>query len=139
VIDEGIVDRDDAVGGVAGAGSALQAGQAPLVEALGIPVHLGDPSIEAGLVGGDGELAVDATHVLVLGDEQAGQVLGKVLAGRFSGEEVALLGQGLLHEGGKLDNSRHRTLPTDWAKQRAQRGQMLPSAQPCLKIAKHQF
>ena len=57
-----------------------------------------------------GELAVDAEHGLPLGDHQAGEVLGEVPPLALVGEEVAVLGQGVLHDLGELDDSWHEQM-----------------------------
>ena len=72
-----------------------------MVEGLDVPVGVGEEAVEAGLVGGLGELAVDARDVLAFGDEQAGEVLGEVAALALVGEQVAVSGQGVLHDLGE--------------------------------------
>ena len=77
------------------------------VEGLDVPGGLGEEAVEAGLVGGLGELVVDAEDGLALGDEEAGEVLGEVAALALVGEEVAVLGQGVLDELGEFDDPWH--------------------------------
>src|SRR5262245_47697178 len=91
VVDQGVVDCNHAILAVAGGGVGLQPLQAMLIDALDIPRRLSQPAVEAGLVGGGGELAIDATDGLVLSDEQASQIFGKMAPGWFIGKEVTKL------------------------------------------------
>ena len=91
-------------------GSFWSSFQSSLVERLDVPVGVGEEAVEAGLVGGLGELAVDAEDGLPLGDHQAGEVLGEVAALALVGEEVAVLGQGVLHDLGKFDDPWHEQM-----------------------------
>ena len=91
-------------------GSFWSSLQSSLVEGLDVPGGLGEEAVEAGLVGGLGELAVDAEDGLALGDEQAGEVLGEVAALALVGEEVAVLGQGVLDHLGKFDDPWHEQM-----------------------------
>src|SRR5262245_43959521 len=91
VVDQGVVDGDDALGAIAGGGLLLQQGEAALVELTDIPVGVGEEAVEAGLVGGLGEFAVDATDVLAFRYEQASEVLSEVAALRLVGQQVAEL------------------------------------------------
>jgi hypothetical protein len=74
----------------------LEEGEAALVELADIPIGLGEEAVEAGLVGGLGELPVDAADGLALGHEQAGEVLGEVAALRLVGQQVAEVREGFL-------------------------------------------
>ena len=109
MVDQGIVDGDDALVAVAGRGVFLEEFQAALVERLDVPVGVGEEAVEAGLVGGLGELPVDAEDVLAVGDEQAGEVLGEVAALGLVGEEVAVL-EGFLNDLGELDDASHEQM-----------------------------
>ena len=109
-VDQGVVDGDDALVAVASGGVLLEQVQAPAVEVVDVPRGLGEEAVEAGLVGGPGELAMDAEDGLPLGDEEAGEVLGEVAALALVGEEVAVLGQGVLDELGELDDSWHEQM-----------------------------
>src|SRR5580700_10667066 len=60
VVDEDVIDGNDAVGMVLGGRVLLQQVEASLIDFLDIPVGVGKKAIEAGLVGGLGKLAVDA-------------------------------------------------------------------------------
>jgi hypothetical protein len=111
MIDEGVVDGDDALGAVARGGLLLQEGQAALIELSDVPVGLGEEAVEAGLVGGLGELAVDATDVLALGDEQPGEVLGEVAALWLVGQQVTEVLEGLVDHRGEVDDAGHGRLP----------------------------
>src|SRR2546427_7112111 len=81
MVNQGVVDRNDAILAIARGRVGLQPVQAMRVDALDIPRRFGQPAIEARLVGGGSKLTVDATHGLMFGDEQAGQVLREVTAG----------------------------------------------------------
>ncbi len=81
-----------------------------IVERLGVPLGGGEEAIEAGLVGGLGELVMNAEDGFPVGDEQAGEVLGEVATLALIGEEVAVLGQGGFDQLGKFDNSRHKPM-----------------------------
>ena len=107
VVDEGVVDGDGAVVAVAGVGVLLQQVEAALVEGLDVPGVEVDEAVEAGRVGGLGELGVDAGDGLAGGDEQAGEVLGEVPALRLVGEQVAEVLEGFLNHLGELDDAGH--------------------------------
>ncbi len=66
------------------------------------------------MVGGVGKLARDAADGLMLGDEQAGQVLGKMASSRFIGEDVAELHEQLFHDLWDGNYRWHRILPRAW-------------------------
>src|SRR6266508_2196866 len=85
MVDQGIINRDHAVRGVVGGRVALQPFEAPLVERLFIPVDLGDPAVQTGLVGRDRKLSVDAADGFAFGDEETSQILSEVPALRFVG------------------------------------------------------
>jgi hypothetical protein len=91
MVDQGVINRDDAILTIAGGRIALQPLQAMGIDALDIPRGLGQEAVEAGLVGGCGKLARDAADGLMLGDEQASQILGKMTSSWFIGEDVAEL------------------------------------------------
>src|SRR4051794_39867128 len=109
-VDQGVVDRDDALVAIARGGVLLESLQAALVDRLDVPGGLGEEAIEARLVGGLGELIVDAEDGLALGDEEAGEVFGEVATLALVGEEVAVLVQGIPDELGELDNSWHEQM-----------------------------
>jgi hypothetical protein len=85
--------------------------EAALVELADIPVGIGEEAVDARLVGGLGELAVDAGDVLAVSDEQAGEVFGEVAALRFVGEQIAELAQGVFDDGGEVNDAGHSRLP----------------------------
>ncbi len=109
-IDQGIVDRDDALIAVPRGWVFLEFVQSPFVENLGIPRGVRHEPIETGLIGRLGEFAVDAEHGLTLGDHEPGEVFREMPALAFVGEEVAVPSQGVLHDLGKLDDSRHEQM-----------------------------
>ena len=107
VVDQGVVDCDDAVFGVAGGGVTLQLVQPTLVEGFGLPLDLSERAVQAGLVGGNGKLTIDAADSFAFSDEQTSQVLGEVAAFWSIGEQVTILGQEVLDDSRKLDDGRH--------------------------------
>ena len=107
VVDQDVVDGDDAVVGVPGRRVLLEELEAAPVELIGVPLRVGEEAVEAGLVGDLGELAVDAQDGLVVGHEQAGQVFGKVAALRIVGEKRVEVPNGLAHDVGPLNDTRH--------------------------------
>ena len=94
MVDERVVDGDDALIAVASGRVLLQHFQPPFVEGLVVPLGLGKEAIEARLIGRLGELAVDAGDGLILGDQEPGEILGEVAPLGLVGEEVAELVQG---------------------------------------------
>ena len=66
-VHEGVVDRDDPVIAVTGRGVLLEFVQASPVEVLDVPVGGGEEAVEARLIGGPGEFAVDTQNGLALG------------------------------------------------------------------------
>ncbi len=107
VIDEGVINRDDAILGVVGGRVALQQLEAPLVERQFIPLNLSDPAVQAGLVGRDCKLAVDTADGFAFSNEQAGQILSEVLALGLVGKQVCVLDQEVLHDAWELNNRWH--------------------------------
>ena len=107
VIDERIVDGDDAVGAVASRRFLLQPVQPLLIQLLNIPIRLGHPSIQTRLIGGVSELTVNLRDVLVLGDEQPGKILGEVFSLGLIGEVMAKDIDCLVDHGGKFDDGGH--------------------------------
>src|SRR5438034_6948290 len=97
VVDQGVVQGNGAVVAVAGVGVFLQQVKPPLVEGLDVPGFVVDKAVEAGRVGGAGELGVDASDRLAGSDKQASQVLGEVAALRLIVEQVAEVLQGFLN------------------------------------------
>ena len=76
----GALSVDDAIADFVAASPALP------IEFLRVPGSLGQPTVETGLIGGLGELRIDAGDVLFGGHQQAGQILGEVTAFRLVGE-----------------------------------------------------
>jgi hypothetical protein len=77
-----------------------------LIEPRFVPGYFRDPPIQTGLVRGHGKLAVDPRHILAFGDQQPGQILGKVPAFRAVGKDPAKLTDRLFDDRGKLDDGR---------------------------------
>src|ERR1044071_6550239 len=107
VIDEGVINRDDAIFGVASGRVELQQIEAPLVEGQFIPLNLSDPAVQAGLVGRDGKLTIDAADGVAFSNEQAGQILSEVLALGLVGKQVCVLDHQVLHDAWELNNRWH--------------------------------
>ena len=115
VIDQYIVDGDDPVHAETGIGAFLQPCDASEVQCFLIPIGLCDPAIEARLVAGDGEFAVDGRDVLLTGDDQPGEVFSEMPSLRLVGEEWGEFVQDFLDDRRKLYNSRHgAVLPYIW-------------------------
>src|SRR4029453_6087134 len=93
VVDQRVVNRDDAILAIAGGWVGLQPLQTMRIHALHVPGRLSQPAIKAGLVSRGGKFAIDATDGLVFGNEQAGQIFSKMAPGGFVWEEVAKLNQ----------------------------------------------
>ena len=98
MVDQGVIDRDDAVFGVTRGRVGLQEREPPLVEGGIIPIDLGDPAVQTGLIGRDGKLTIDAADSFAFGDEQAGQIFSKVPTFGFVGKQVGVLGQQVLYD-----------------------------------------
>ena len=89
VIDQGVVDGNDAVRAVAGVRIVLQPVQTAVVESHRIPVRLDQPAVEARLIRGGGKLAIDGAYVFSLCYHQAGEIFGKMTAGGFVVKDIA--------------------------------------------------
>src|SRR5262249_3057685 len=110
VVDEGIVDGDDAVVAVARRGVLLEEVQAAAVDLVDVPVGVGKEAVEARLVGVVGELPVNAGQIVVFGHVQAGEVFGEMATLRLVGEEVAEYLERLLNHLRELDDAGHGRL-----------------------------
>jgi hypothetical protein len=113
VVDQDIIDRDDALGTEPGVGLRLQPLNPLEVEPLLIPVAFGNPTVQTRLIRGHSEFTIDGRDVLLVGHHQTGEIFGEVLAFRFIGEQRAKLVQGLLDDGRKIDNRWHRHILHD--------------------------
>ena len=111
VIDQGVVDGNDAVRAVAGVRIVLQPGQTAVVELCRVPVRLDEPAVEARLIRGDSELAIDGAYVFSLCYHQAGEIFGKMTAGGSVGKDIAEKFQCLIHKGWEVHSRRHRKAP----------------------------
>jgi hypothetical protein len=107
VVNKSIIDRDGAVVAVTGVAVPLQLLQASLVECLHIPGVMVDEAVETGLVGGTGELGIDAADGLAGSDVQAGEVLGEMASLRLVSEQIAKVAEGLLNHLGELNDASH--------------------------------
>jgi len=113
VVDQGVVNGNDALRTVAGVGAFLKPGQTFPIERFFIPVGLSDPAIQAGLVGGHGKFPINGRDILLVSNHQAGQIFAKMTAFRFIGEQPRQTGKGLFNDNWKFDDSRHRNILRD--------------------------
>jgi len=113
VINQGIVDGNNALRAVTGIRAFLEPGQTFQVKGLFIPVAAGYPAVQAGLVRGDGKFPVDGRDVFLVGDHQAGQVLGEMAAFGFIGEQIPQAAEGFLDDDWKFNDSWHRNILHD--------------------------
>jgi len=112
VVDQDVVDGNDALFAVAGGRLLLEPVQPELVEPLNVPVHLRQPAVQARLVGGVDEFPVDGRDILAAGHQQASQILGEVDPLRLVGEDMTERGQGFLDDLWEFDDRWHdRILP----------------------------
>ncbi len=86
VIDQRIVNRNDAAFGVARLRVLLQPRQTLAIEFGLAPGDFGHPAVETRLIGGLGKLRIDTGNILFGRHQQAGQVLGKVATFRLVGK-----------------------------------------------------
>ena len=107
LVDEGVVDGDDALVAVAGGGVLLEQVQARWLRASTSQ----SASVRKRLRQDWSVVWANSPWMpedgLALGDDQAGEVLGEVAALALVGEEVAELSQGVLDQLGELDDPWH--------------------------------
>jgi len=138
VIDEDVIDGDDALVAVAGAGVGLKKLQAALVDLLHVPTGLGKEAVEAGLVTGLSELPVNGGDILAGGNEKTSEVLGEMPPLGLIRQKVVEVGKRIFDHLGELDNAAHDDLRTQrTAPQIAY--ELLPKWQRSLRFAKLQF
>jgi len=113
MIHQDIVDRDPPLGTETSVGLGLKPVNPLQVECLFIPVALGNPTIQAGLIRGYGEFTIDGRDVLLVGHHQSCEVFGEMLSLWFIGKQWAKLVQGLLDDGRKINNRWHRHILHD--------------------------
>ena len=89
VVDQHVIDGDHALVAGTRGGILLQEIEPTFVESLDVPIHFSEESIQAGLVRGAGELAVDRRDGLTVGDQQPREVLGEVPPPGLAVEQVA--------------------------------------------------
>lgn len=94
--DRGIVQGDDASWMVAGCLVFLRQFQSPVVQSLGIPINLGQPSVEAGLSGSIEKLLAHPVHSIFVGDHEFCQVLREMPSLWFIFGDISKLIQGFL-------------------------------------------
>jgi len=110
MVDQDIVNGDDAVVGIACGRILLQEFEATGVEFVGIPVRVREETVEAGLVRGLGELVVDAEDGLAFSDVKASEVLGEVVP-RIVGEYAVEIPHGLLDDRREGNDTWHGITP----------------------------
>src|SRR5262249_25785723 len=103
-VDQGVVNRDNPLRAVAGAGVLLEEVQAASIQGLDVPGGVGQEPIEAGLVGGLGEFVMDPQDGLAVGDHQSGEVLREMAAPGLAGKEVAKQLQGVTNDRREFDD-----------------------------------
>src|SRR6266852_2780857 len=103
-----IIDGNDPAPAVARLGRLLQPGQPAIVQRRDVPLDFRQPAVEARLVRREGKFPVDATHRLVFGYHQTGQIFRKVPAGGLRVEQITKNHERFVHDGGKVHNSGHR-------------------------------
>ena len=104
MINQDIVQGDDTLIAISSGRIALKPLQPLPVQLRDIPIHLGQPAVEARLVRRSRELTVDLRDVLMFGYEQTGQVLAKVSSRWLVRELVTKLFERLFDDGGKFDD-----------------------------------
>src|SRR6201997_5668590 len=97
MVNEHIVDGNNAMITVTGAGLFLEQLQTPFVEFTNVPHGVGEKAVQTRLIAGLGELAVDAAHGLALRQEQPRQVFAEMPPLGLAAEEVGEVGLGLLN------------------------------------------
>ena len=107
MVDQRIVEGNHASRAVACLGIALSPFQAAVVERLNVPRHLGEPTVQAGLICRDHKFPVDATDSLLFGDHPAREVFGTMAPLRFVSKQGATDVQDVLHHGRKVHNGGH--------------------------------
>src|SRR5712691_7836227 len=93
---------------VARLGRLLQPGQPAIVQRRDVPRDFRQPAVEARLVRREGTFPVDATHRLVFGYHQTGQIFRKVPAGGLRVAQITKNHERFVHDGGKVHHSGHR-------------------------------
>src|SRR5262249_50435545 len=111
VVNQGVINRNDPILAIAGGRVMLEPFEAVGVDTIHLPRSFGQPAIEAGLVGGGGKLARDATDRLVFGHQQTSEVLGEVAARGLIRQQVTELDKQFLDHPGNGDNGWHKALP----------------------------
>src|SRR5262249_54920583 len=77
------------------------------MQRLDVPLHLGEPPVQARLVRGDDKLPIDTADRFPLGDHQPRQICGKMAAGRFGVTHITKDSQRFLHQGRKVHDGWH--------------------------------
>jgi len=91
MVDQHVVDRDHPAVAVTGAGIFLHPLKPAFVQLGFLPLHLGEEAIQARLIRGHGEFAVDPPHGLSRGHHQPGEIFREVPPLRLANEQVAEL------------------------------------------------
>src|ERR1019366_463736 len=107
MVNQGVVDGDDALSGVTARRVQLQFFKTAVIDLLGVPIRIGEEPVEARLVRGLGELVMDAQNGLAFGDHQTGEILREMSALRFIGEKITKPLQGGLDDVGEFNDGGH--------------------------------
>ena len=107
MVDQHVIDGDNAAVRVLRARVLLKPLEPLLVQFLLVPLHLREKPVEAGLISGHGELAVHATHGFSGGNHQAREVLGKMPPLGLVNKNVAELLDGRRNDGRKRSDPWH--------------------------------
>jgi hypothetical protein len=113
VVHQDVVNGNDALGAELCFGIGLQPVNAMKIECFLVPVRLGYPPVQTGLIRGGGELPIDRRDVLLVRNHQAREIFGKMLPLGFIGEHRAKLLEGVLDDCRKINNSWHRNILHD--------------------------
>ena len=111
MLDERVVQRNDAPLAVLRRRISLHDFEPALVQRVLVPIGLGEETVQARLVGGLDEFVVHAGNGFVPGDHQSGQILGQMLSLRLAGKQIGEFVHGVTNYIGNLDNCGHRSDP----------------------------
>lgn len=111
VVDEDVVQSEDATRLVASGGIFLEQLQTSLVEGVDIPIDLGEEFVEARLIGGLGELVVNAENGFSFGQEESGKVFGEMLSLRLATKQVGEVLLSLFDELRECNDTWHGSAP----------------------------
>jgi hypothetical protein len=107
MIDQHVVDGDDAVIMILRGRILLEHLQPTLVQRFGIPIHFSNETIPARLIGRHGELGAHAANVLLSGDHQANEVLRDMPTLRIIAKQVVKIRHRLAHDRREINDFGH--------------------------------